>query len=65
MLVHLKTQLFNKLIVKLHQDIVEEIEKSNRDRDKLDEVLAECKEQMLQLVMDKKVHYEVKWEIEM
>ena len=64
MLVHLKTQLFNKLIVKLHQDIVEEIEKSNRDRDKLDEVLAECKEQMLQLVMDK-VHYEVKWEIEM
>ena len=64
MLVHLKTQLFNKLIVKLHQDIVEEIEKSDRDRDKLDEVLAECKEQMLQLVMDK-VHYEVKWEIEM
>ena len=64
MLVHLKTQLFNKLIVKLHQDIVEEIEKTDRDRDKLDEVLAECKEQMLQLVMDK-VHYEVKWEIEM
>ena len=43
---------------------MEEIEKSDRDRDKLDEVLAECKEQMLQLVMDK-VHYEVKWEIEM
>ena len=48
----------------MKQDIVEEIEKSHRDRDKLDEVLAECKEQMLQLVMDK-VHYEVKWEIEM
>ena len=65
MLGDLKTQLFNKLIVKLHQEIVEEIEKRDRVlQDKLDEVLAECNEQMLQLVMDK-VHYEVKWEIEM
>ena len=46
----LKTQLFNKLIAKLHRDIVEEIEKRDRVlQDKLDEVLAECKEQMLQL----------------
>ena len=44
---------------------MEEIEKRDRVlQDKLDKVLAERKEQMLQLVMDK-VHYEVKWEIEM